>query len=136
VSIFAHLIRETHGPRPSQLRLLYATKATPPMNADEILFVSRLVELAKRHSGIEVDLRLHLTGVSQDDIANAKGLPEHTNVGRVTGEDLEAAIGAENDRSGAVCYVCGPPAMTDSMVGFLGSRKGMESRRVLCEKWW
>jgi len=136
MSIFAHLIQQSQGHRPSQLRLLYATKATAPINADEILFVSRLVELAKRQSGIDVALRLHLTGVSKDDIANAKGLPEQTVVGRVSGEDLEAALGAENDRSGTVCYVCGPPAMTDSMVEYLSGRKGMESRRVLCEKWW
>jgi len=94
------------------------------------------MEYAKRQSGMDIDLRLHLTGVSKDDIKHAEGLPGHTVAGRVAGSDLDAALGPEDDRSGTVCYVCGPPAMTDSFVDFLSSRSGMDRSRVLCEKWW
>ena len=51
-------------------------------------------------------------------------------------KDLYDALGPEEERSNVVAYVCGPPAMTDSFVDILKEAKGMEPRRVFCEKWW
>ena len=121
--------------RPSQIRFLYATKATVPIETDKILFLDRLIDDA-RQGDVDVQLDLFLTGVSRDGVGQAKGLPEHTTADRIRESDLESALGEVSRRQGTVSYVCGPPAMTDAFVEFVASREGMDSARVLCEKWW
>lgn len=55
---------------------------------------------------------------------------------RFEGEDLQAALGPVANRENVVAYVCGPPAMSDWVVGVLKGSTGMDESRVLCEKWW
>ena len=55
---------------------------------------------------------------------------------RFEATDLEAALGPAEERDGVVAYVCGPPLMSDWAVGVLDRSKGMDQKRVLCEKWW
>jgi len=85
-------------------------------------------------------------GAATDDrgIIEHGKLPNRTFGRRVTEADLVRAVdgyrtpvfGSEHDRQGTVCYVCGPPRMTDEFVGFLSRQNGMSEERVLCEKWW
>lgn len=35
-----------------------------------------------------------------------------------------------------VCYLCGPPWMTDELVGVLRGLLGDGQKRVFFEKWW
>lgn len=51
-------------------------------------------------------------------------------------KDLETALGPVAEEKGIVAYVCGPPPMTDWAVEVLKRSKGMDEKRVLCEKWW
>jgi hypothetical protein len=54
-------------------------------------------------------------------------------------DDVAAAVGTVDERRFAVVYVCGVPTMTDDFVAKLTDSKkglGMESHRVLCERWW
>lgn len=56
----------------------------------------------------------------------------HAHGRRISKQDLDSAVAGAGDST--VCYVCGPPPMTDEFVGHLGSLIGPD--RVLCEKWW
>lgn len=135
MSIFSHLMQSSS--RPKSIRFLYATRVAGfPIKPAEILFLPRLMELAGSAAVPGTQLSLHVTGVSREDLAGVSGLPEETTTGRITDEMLEAALGNVADRAKTLCYVCGPPRMTDAIVEFLKSRRGMDERRVLCEKWW
>ena len=95
------------------------------------------MELIEKQGDDSVQLDLFLTATSQEQIDEAADLPENVKAGRIEKDDLEAAIGEDrNVRQATVAYICGPPAMTDQFVDFLGSRDGMDKRKVLCEKWW
>lgn len=124
--------------RPSSIRFVYATKVEPgPIDGTRILFLARLMELvqAANHPGVRLDL--YLTGCSQSDVEKGKNLPPQLKVGRIMVSDLDAALGKDMaGRASTVCYVCGPPRMTDAFVETLATREGMDRERVLCEKWW
>ena len=62
--------------------------------------------------------------------------PDRIHFQRFSHENLMVALGHVEERKGAVAYVCGPAGMTDEVVSLLRGAKGMEGRRVLCEKWW
>ncbi|KAK3068370.1 hypothetical protein LTR53_014121 [Teratosphaeriaceae sp. CCFEE 6253] len=163
ISIFAHLIRLPSSARPREMHFLYMTKTSPDSNGEidpqGILFLTRLMDLvAATAEPLAVTLSLFLTdpaaaASASDDrgIIEHGRLPNRTFGRRIEAADLVAALdgfpaksragsrqpfGREHDRRGTVCYVCGPPVMTDDYVRFLGQQEGMESRRVLCEKWW
>lgn len=65
---------------------------------------------------------------------------------RINEEDLRGAVlGDDKSKSevvakrSTVCYVCGPPDMTDHVVGLLKgilAGAGDEKERVFYEKWW
>ena len=91
-----------------------------------------------------VTLRLFLTGTGDNGVIEHGQLPNHTFGRRILPSDIIGALdgyrqnvfGAEHDRRNTVCYVCGPPQMTDELVDLLRNQKGMCEDRVLCEKWW
>lgn len=58
---------------------------------------------------------------------------------RINRQDLQAGISGSDGGFGAketVCYLCGPPKMTDEFVDVVGELLGGERERVLFEKWW
>jgi len=91
-----------------------------------------------------VTLSLYLTGTGDDGMIEHGKFPNRTFGRRITEADLTRALdgfkeslyGPEHDRQGTLCCVCGPPKMTDEVVGFLSRQPGMAPERVLCEKWW
>ena len=100
---------------------------------------------------LNISLSLYLTGPAAEGAASDdRGIIEHGKLPnrtfgrRITERDLSGALdgwrkpvyGPEHDRQGTVCYVCGPPRMTDEFVAFLSRQEGMSEQRVLCEKWW
>lgn len=93
-----------------------------------------------------VSLSLFLTNLGDGDqgpIEHGR-LPNRTFGRRISDLDLTQALdgyrkplyGGGYDRQGTVCYVCGPPKMTDEFVAFLQNQEGMTQERVRCEKWW
>ncbi|KAK1079736.1 hypothetical protein LTR33_006136 [Friedmanniomyces endolithicus] len=91
-----------------------------------------------------VSLSVFLTGPAAEGAAtDDRGIIEHGKLPnrtfgrRVTDADLVRAIdgykasvfGLEHDRQSTVCYVCGPPRMTDEFVGFLSRQEGMSEER-------
>lgn len=133
--------------RPDNIRILYTTRLpqhekTTEQGLDQILFLPRLrqmVQSQKTHqSRVSLDLFLTNLQPSADLLSAPSDIVIHSS--RIRDGDLQSAIGnRDSDPSSkdTVCYVCGPPAMTDSIVerlkGMLG--EGGE-KRVFFEKWW
>lgn len=137
ISIFSHLMRGEAQRRPRVIEVLYSTKVTArPIRGEGILFVDRIMDAVARAQDSGVRFRMFLTGIEEEALASATGLPADVTVGRITERDLWNALGPVEGREKTVCYVCGPPQMTDGFVGVLKRQEGMDARRVLCEKWW
>jgi hypothetical protein len=117
----------------------------------QILFLPRLRNIVQRASSsqpsnLHISLDLFLTNLSPAPAVVTPAAALLTDGGsenirlhprRITVQDLEAATTANNAQApprSTVCYVCGPPPMTDEFVQSLGTLVG--SDRVLCEKWW
>ncbi|RMY59876.1 hypothetical protein D0865_01833 [Hortaea werneckii] len=142
ISILSHLIRT--GQHPKEIHFIYGTKATPELDRHSILFLTRLMDLVGIANDPSITLSLYLTGTGDDGPIDHGSFPNRTFARRITELDLTRALdgykeslyGAEHDRQGTVCYVCGPQKMTDEFVDFLSAQPGMARDRVLCEKWW
>ncbi|KAJ5296024.1 hypothetical protein PENANT_c021G09868 [Penicillium antarcticum] len=152
ISIISHL--NNNDPNticPSKIHILYSTRLPKghenlslEEKLEQILFLPRLRQIMKsqiqsRRTEIHLDLFLtDLTAVSDQFGLEEAGLSVHT--GRITETYLhEVAVGASerNDLRDTVCYVCGPPAMTDAMVDVLGRMLGEGGKkRIFFEKWW
>lgn len=145
ISIFSHLISIHESQRPKEIHFLYGTKTpTSDMDPHTILFLTRLIDLvAAAADPKNVTLSLYLTNTGYGDgerIEHGK-LPNRTFAKRIGKTDLVGALdgwrqGSASGRKGTVCYVCGPPKMTDEFVDVLRAQDGMDEERVLCEKWW
>lgn len=130
--------------RPKEVHFLYATKATSDLDAQKVLFLPRLMDLAGMAADPHnVTLSLYLTGTGNDDggLIEDGNLPNKTFARRIQEFDLQRALdgfqdGKSTSRQKTVCYVCGPPRMTDEVVALLSKQEGMSEERVLCEKWW
>ncbi|KAF2461405.1 hypothetical protein BDY21DRAFT_332011 [Lineolata rhizophorae] len=143
--------------RPLKLEFLYSTKAETrddeeqvrrEVSVSEILFLDRLLAMASSPPGRNDDdsddarpydlrLQLFLTGPDARDLKLGSGFPAATHPRRISTADVLSAVGEDADGRGEVAaYVCGPPRMTDEMVGFLKGLKGVRAEWVLCEKWW
>lgn len=117
-----------------RVRVLYASKRE---EGGHILFERRLESIARRWEAVDgVDLQLAFweTGEAPRDESD-DGVVKRRK-GRITHDDLMEALGPEDQRVNTVVYVCGVPDMTDDFVEVLRHAKGMDERRVLCEKWW
>ncbi|KAF2837808.1 ferredoxin reductase-like protein [Patellaria atrata CBS 101060] len=129
ISMVTHL-HETDEMPPS-VKFLYGTKSGS-RGLDEILFVDRLQSIQKLRPG-QFQLDLFLTGKLPETQGKIR---ETLNSRRITSDDLISAIGDVAEREATVCYICGPPPMTDEFVAFLQDQEGIAKERVLCEKWW
>lgn len=142
ISIFSHLIRSTT--RPKEINFIYGTRATAELDASKVLFLPRLMDLVAAADDPNITLSLFLTNTGDEGLIEHGRFPNRTFGRRFTEADLVRALdsyknnvfGAEHDRAGTLCYVCGPPKMTDEFVDVLKRQKGMSEDRVLCEKWW
>jgi len=119
---------------------------------ERILFLDRLKAIfktarCKQHgsSFINQKLSLYLTGIAPEDQARIHdtAVRDYAIHGRLevlerrfTTEEIVESLGPEVERNDTVAYICGPPSMTDEVVGALRNAEGMTDERVLCEKWW
>ncbi|EEQ28240.1 conserved hypothetical protein [Microsporum canis CBS 113480] len=124
--------------------------------AFQILFLDRLQRILRNwdeggENNNPLDIQLFITNMSSEsgdgcttnlrsDISDLDN--RITTFDRRIGvEDLRRAIGENEEiRNGTVCYICGPPSMTDSIAkelqNILGDRKSEGKERVFFEKWW
>ena len=102
------------------------------------------MDLVAAAADANITLSLFLTGTGEEGKIEHGKFPNRTFARRISEADLVRALdgykanlyGAEHDRQGTVCYICGPQKMTDEFVNFLRQQPGMAEERVLCEKWW
>jgi hypothetical protein len=114
-------------------------------NINQILFLPRLrhlVELVSSQSppspptginNLSINLFItNATSVSSTSVLKTDSSAINTRFQRITSEDLNTVLASSE--STTVCYICGPPPMTDSFVKIAEGIIGTE--RVFCEKWW
>ncbi|GKZ58738.1 hypothetical protein AnigIFM49718_004570 [Aspergillus niger] len=161
MSMLSHLNNgdEIALPHPSfNIRFLYSTKLPRKeegtvtgsgsggggSSLEQILFLSRLRQIIASQSQIrrlQISLDLFITdpGLDQSSLtgsAESKDLTLHMR--RINRDDLRKAISHPDgsiEAAETVCYVCGPPGMTDDVVGNLEGFLG-DKERVYYEKWW
>ncbi|GFN21474.1 FAD-dependent oxidoreductase [Aspergillus tubingensis] len=157
ISMLSHLNNgdEIALPHPSfNIRFLYSTKlprteegtvtGNGTSSLQQVLFLSRLRQIIASQSQIrrlQISLDLFITDPGLDrssltEFAESGDLNLHTR--RINRDDLRKAVSRADgsiEAEETVCYVCGPPGMTDDVVssleGFLG-----DTERVYYEKWW
>ncbi|KAJ5567662.1 hypothetical protein N7535_006968 [Penicillium sp. DV-2018c] len=151
ISILSHLNNnEPHTTKPKTIRVLYSSRlpqgtASTDTKLDAILFLPRIRQIIRSQESshrLQISLDLFLTNLaSSADLISAGSTSDITiHTGRISDADLRAAAlgtDAELDPRGTVCYVCGPPPMTDAVVESLRQILGEDGiQRVLFEKWW
>jgi NAD(P)H-flavin reductase len=120
--------------KPVEAHILYSTKVDKNLvHSNEILFLHRLKNYEEHHPE-RMSVTLFITG-DYEKLEDSEELPWHF-TRRLTKADVLTVLGGFGKRQRTVCYVCGPPSMTDELVRFLRSLDGLEASRVLCEKWW
>ncbi|KAL4910612.1 hypothetical protein BDW74DRAFT_172084 [Aspergillus multicolor] len=131
------------------IHVLYSSKlpeseSTNPESAlDQILFLRRLREIIRAQSQcqrLRINVDLFLSNLDQSssllsqppkDVAIHSRRINHDDLTRtVTGTDTKFT---SND---TVCYVCGPPQMTDEVVKTATELLNGQKDRVFFEKWW
>jgi NAD(P)H-flavin reductase len=118
ISIISHIYNITPKDKVPMITFIYSTKAY-----SKVLFLERLRDISNT---LNERLKLKVFITSDQDHKEHIGSNR-----RFTDEDLTEAVGKGGN---TVCYVCGPPKMTDHVVELLGGIVGSE--RVFCEKWW
>jgi NAD(P)H-flavin reductase len=114
--------------------LFYSTRVDDEaVDPKKIPFLDRLLRFENDLGG-KLSLTLFITG-RYEKLEEPEQLSWHY-TRRIEKGDLLRALGDVETRKRTLCYVCGPPAMTDEFVEFLNSLNGLEPSRVLCEKWW
>ncbi|KAJ5868737.1 hypothetical protein N7534_003290 [Penicillium rubens] len=153
ISMLSHLNNnETHTPNPKTIHILYSSRlpqhqGTGSADAilDQVLFLPRLRQIIRSQESshrLRISLDLFLTDLASSSDLLSSGSPSDLKIhpGRISDHDLRSAAvgtGDELDPQGTVCYVCGPPDMTDSIVEKLVAILGDDGeQRVFFEKWW
>ncbi|KAL6715648.1 hypothetical protein ACLMJK_006609 [Lecanora helva] len=141
ISILTHL-HQRPKQRPPALTFLYSARKDPSGDLSSILFLDRLQRAFPRDKSLpNWSFELFVTNThpesrsaeAQETAATgARKIPYR----RLAKEDLLSALGPVNERNETVCYVCGPPGMTDWAVETIKDARGMDPQKVLCEKWW
>ncbi|PWY95129.1 hypothetical protein BO94DRAFT_553075 [Aspergillus sclerotioniger CBS 115572] len=120
------------------IRFLYSTKLPREegnrgrRSLEQVLFLSRLRQIIASQSQfrrLRIELDLFVTDLEQGEgeallVGEREDLTLHAR--RINQRDLEKAISGSDGKvkvEETVCYVCGPPGMTDEL-------------RVYYEKWW
>lgn len=120
---------------PSKVHFIYSSKVGKEHTAGQVLSLQRLVDISQTRGG-QLELHLFFTGGSEVQYiqeAPYRGIAQSR---RLKSNDLEPLLENVETNKSTICYVCGPPAMTDELVDFLQNQPGLEQARVLCEKWW
>lgn len=96
-------------------------------NAQQLLFKSSIVDLCREFPDT-FSCEFHIT---QQDSDVDQQLQPYTSRGRITVQQLQAHV----DPQRTVCYLCGPPPMTEALSESL-IELGLPKDRILFEKWW
>lgn len=110
---------------PAKVHILYSTRVDKKLvHSTKILFLNRLKSYEEQHPE-KMSLTLFITG-DYEKLEDPEELPWHF-TRRLTTTDVLTVLGDFGTKQRTVCYVCGPPSMTDELVGFLNSLDGTGS---------
>ncbi|OJJ49324.1 hypothetical protein ASPZODRAFT_150220 [Penicilliopsis zonata CBS 506.65] len=138
ISILSHLNNTSTAHR--DIHFLYSSRLGPSTSLDQLLFLPRLraIVASQRESHrLHISLELFLTDTPAGSLPASSPSSDLTiHHRRVSEADLRRVVSREGSvrAMDTVCYVCGPPAMTDGCVASL--EQWLDERRVICEKWW
>ncbi|KAF2093656.1 hypothetical protein NA57DRAFT_48001 [Rhizodiscina lignyota] len=134
ISIVSHM-HDTNS-MPENVHFFYAMRAKEEYKQSNLLSLPRLLAIAGARPE-QFCLHVFLTGHPSSSLLTSL-LDEHriVHTRRLQSDDLLETFSQANATDGTVCYVCGPPAMTDEFVDFLKGLPMLQKERVLCEKWW
>ncbi|XP_054914775.1 oxidoreductase NAD-binding domain-containing protein 1 isoform X1 [Poeciliopsis prolifica] len=96
-------------------------------NTQELLFKSSIIEKCGEFPN-KFTCNFHVT---QQSAGVEPHLQPFVKSGRITAEDLQANV----DPQRTLCYLCGPPPMTEAISKTLMDL-GLPKDRILFEKWW
>ncbi|KAJ0420087.1 hypothetical protein BJY00DRAFT_313309 [Aspergillus carlsbadensis] len=152
MSMLSHLNNndETTGSfHPSlHIHILYSSKlphdATPETALDQIPFLPRLHEIVRSRTQsqrLRITLDLFLTNNHDTSSAiTTQPLQDLTiQSRRISRDDLQKSVTGRDSHfkpEETVCYVCGPPQMTDEVVDILGDLLEGQKNGIYFEKWW
>lgn len=125
--------------------IFYASKMPRQGGLNQILFVRRIAALFSE-GRINGEFKLYLSGDSKDlqrldlsrRVHNVLGTNIDVRVGRLSGLDLSRSL-KDKQQCSNICYICGPPSMTDDLSQSLISDRselGTMPTQVITEKWW
>lgn len=136
-------------PHSTNIQILYSTKLRESehddgnRSLDQILFLSRLRHIAQsqcQSHRLRIGLDLFLTDLpAGSSLTSAPPVDLAVHARRINRSDLEVAVrGADGSVKAdeTVCYLCGPPWMTDELGGVVRTLLGNGQKRVFFEKWW
>ncbi|KAE8148309.1 hypothetical protein BDV25DRAFT_158605 [Aspergillus avenaceus] len=157
ISILSHLNNNADetpaSHHPFNVHILYSSKlpesaltesvSSPESALDQILFLSRLRQIIRSQSQshrLQISLDLFVTnlqGTASRILQQPTDMAVHSK--RISPDDLHVALAGPDgsiDPRATVCYMCGPPAMTDEFVTILRQWMGNAKEQVFFEKWW
>ncbi|KAL2808375.1 hypothetical protein BJX63DRAFT_424678 [Aspergillus granulosus] len=152
MSMLSHLNNndETTGSfHPSlNIHVLYSSKlpenATPETALSQIPFLPRLREIVRSQEQshrLRISLNLFLTNNHDQSSALPAQSPQDLAIQsrRIGRADLQRTVSGKDSQfapNETVCYVCGPPQMTDELVDILSDLLDGQKDRIYFEKWW
>ncbi|KAL4881588.1 hypothetical protein BJY04DRAFT_218036 [Aspergillus karnatakaensis] len=152
ISILSHLNNNDESTglyHPSlDIQILYSSKlpnaSTPEAALQQVLFLQRLREIVRSQSQfhrLRITLDLFLTNLEDQSFSLLDQRPGDLTIHsrRINQDDLRQSVSGNDGKSTpseTVCYVCGPPQMTDEVVSTVVSLLDGQKDRVFFEKWW
>jgi hypothetical protein len=130
------------------INILYSSKLSEASSLesalDQILFLQRLREIVRSQSQshrLRITLNLFLTNLQDESSPLLVQPPDDLKIHprRINQDDLRKTVSGTDGRfspSKTVCYVCGPPQMTDEIVNTVTEILNGRKDRVFFEKWW
>ncbi|KAL4913392.1 hypothetical protein BDW62DRAFT_214284 [Aspergillus aurantiobrunneus] len=130
------------------IHVLYSSKLpdamTPESGLDQILFLPRLREIVRSQSQfrrLRITINLFLSCIHDQSSPLLLQPPEDLTIypRRINQEDLCRTVSGADVKfapSETVCYVCGPPQMTDEVVNTITDLLNGQKDRIFFEKWW
>lgn len=120
---------------PARVDFLYATKVRSSHGVDNVLSLGRLLAITATRRG---QFRLHLRCSGHPSRVLMETAEPRTSFEprRLLESDVIELLGVPTRRAELLCYICGPPPMTDYLVDMVRREEGILSGQVLCEKWW
>ncbi|XP_072303888.1 oxidoreductase NAD-binding domain-containing protein 1 isoform X2 [Eucyclogobius newberryi] len=105
----------------SSAHICYSAK-----KSQDLLFKSSIVEKCEEFPNFSCDFH-----VTQQSSEVEPRLQPFTSRGRITADHLQAHVHPQS----TLCYLCGPPPMTEALSSTL-RELGLPKDRILFEKWW